>query len=295
MSVRNRYSKQLLGGSDNKEEDLEYKPNKDIFPEDKEPDHSSRHDKLEYSPMITTEKLECSKIRNDLICGICRDIFLNPVTLICQHTYCRSCVKNINNKKCPMCDLAYFLPNNDNKTFESIIDTLFSEEYKQRQEHHIDEETRKDLREKIREEIRTEIQNQVISELVHRDEIRDYIDVDIVSRSRITNENPTDSFRWHLRTALNELKKPFSILLFVRLIMIIFQFQIGLYILNEIYPISITPIRNMILYLQMMIFIVISLLVFFNDILIKTLRKNPLLTLIIDNIFGNNDLAEYNS
>lgn len=284
MSVRNRYSKQLLSGRTSDKEELEHKPDEDIFP--KELDQSSGGEESKYSPMISTEKLESSKIRDDLICGICRDIFLNPVTLICQHTYCRTCIKSIDNKKCPMCDLAYFLPNNDNKTFESVIGILFPEEYKQRQQQFINDETKKDLREKMREEIRKEIQNQVVSELVDADEVRNVGHVYQLNwRQTVT---PESHIQEQVRVAINTLKKPSSILMFSRLILIIFQFQLGLYILNEIYPIPFAPIRNMILYLQMMTFIVASMVVFFSGVVIKSITSHPVYEALFDSIFSSN-------
>lgn len=49
---------------------------------------------------------ETSSLAKQLICSICMDLFENPVTLGCGHTFCRQCLHcnfKYNDRVCPLC------------------------------------------------------------------------------------------------------------------------------------------------------------------------------------------------
>jgi len=44
-------------------------------------------------------------IQDTLQCAVCRDLLIEPITLSCQHTFCRAClIADFKNKKCPLCN-----------------------------------------------------------------------------------------------------------------------------------------------------------------------------------------------
>ncbi len=53
-------------------------------------------------------------IEQELVCSICLEILNQPVTLVCGHTFCKSCVQKLyysTNKKCALCNtIIDFIP-----------------------------------------------------------------------------------------------------------------------------------------------------------------------------------------
>ena len=52
-------------------------------------------DALESATKKRTKQLECA---------ICMDIFDDPISLSCGHTFCRTCLCDMREKKCPLCN-----------------------------------------------------------------------------------------------------------------------------------------------------------------------------------------------
>lgn len=68
----------------------------------------------------------------ELECSVCHNTLNSPVTLICQHTFCRHCVGRVN--KCPLCRTNVVTPPIVNSVMETVVvSTVGIDEYKRRQ------------------------------------------------------------------------------------------------------------------------------------------------------------------
>lgn len=76
--------------------------------------------KLE-EPDLQLQKLD---IEDQLSCPICTNTYYNPVTLLCQHTFCYHCISDEKIKECPVCRIKKFIPN---KATEGETDNILSE------------------------------------------------------------------------------------------------------------------------------------------------------------------------
>lgn len=142
------------------------------------------NDDTEYEEELDIQEF----IENECKCPICNEIFQVPITLLCQHTFCRNClVKNreaealqalqssmniqpsheLNEQilqkfpgKCPICKTRYFIPLKTQHNF--ILKRLIDEFYpKQDQKEFL----RVTLEDEVREELRQELLNTVIDNL----------------------------------------------------------------------------------------------------------------------------------
>lgn len=55
---------------------------------------------------VQTGTIETSSLARHLICSICMDVFENPVTTACGHTFCKQCLHcnfKYNDRVCPLC------------------------------------------------------------------------------------------------------------------------------------------------------------------------------------------------
>jgi Zinc finger, C3HC4 type (RING finger) len=78
----------------------------------------------------TTNQLK--EVPEDLICTICYEIFTNPVTLNCGHTFCRNCLEQCLNTKpaCPTCRAPVLVDINhlsENITLKNLINSNYKE------------------------------------------------------------------------------------------------------------------------------------------------------------------------
>jgi len=71
-------------------------------------------------------------IKNSLTCVVCFELFLEPITLMCQHTFCKGCLKVPDFNICPSCRLKSFVPPQRNIILDDIVQQLFPEIYKHR-------------------------------------------------------------------------------------------------------------------------------------------------------------------
>ena len=105
-------------------------------------------------------------------CSICHSLFVKPVTLLCQHTYCRQCIKNHYDatkasKKtptCPMCNCGIIIPPNDNNLLVDIINLNHSDQYKERIEESKKDVIKSEIKEDVKNELRRELFNSVMND-----------------------------------------------------------------------------------------------------------------------------------
>jgi len=81
--------------------------------------------KIETETEIETETKikEDVDIEQSLTCGVCQDILYNSKTLICQHTFCSSCL--VSQKNCPICRLKINEQPRINPIFNDIVEILY--------------------------------------------------------------------------------------------------------------------------------------------------------------------------
>lgn len=106
---------------------------------------------------------EAKNLHQSLVCGICMDKFYHPVTLICQHTFCKSCLVQAKERKCPVCQLRFVIPQEYNRIIENAVKVFFNEEWLERDEEARKERLKKDIRSTVEDELREELFEQVVN------------------------------------------------------------------------------------------------------------------------------------
>lgn len=64
----------------------------------------------------------------DLRCPICSDWLIEPSTLLCQHTFCQTCIRDRSIKQCPICRMAKFAPPEVNTLVRDIVKDRIGEQ-----------------------------------------------------------------------------------------------------------------------------------------------------------------------
>jgi len=108
-------------------------------------------------------------------CTICHELLIEPVTLLCQHTYCRGCIKNYvkqqrnakRESKCPVCQCAVVIPPNNNFLLKEIIQNKFPDVYRSRLEQTYKDTIKRDVRSQIEDEVRKEIFNGLLKSAIN--------------------------------------------------------------------------------------------------------------------------------
>lgn len=90
--------------------------NKELEKEIKEPQEIKKDEK----------ELNLEDIEECVKCDVCKDVLYDAKTILCQHTFCGSCLVSL--KECPMCRLKLFLPSNNNNIFNNLANILYGKE-----------------------------------------------------------------------------------------------------------------------------------------------------------------------
>lgn len=72
------------------------------------------------------QQLNLEDIEECVKCDVCKDVLYDAKTILCQHTFCGSCLVSL--KECPMCRLKLFLPSNNNNIFNNLANILYGKE-----------------------------------------------------------------------------------------------------------------------------------------------------------------------
>lgn len=84
------------------------------------------------------ESARFNKLEKLLTCSCCNQIFMEPTTLFCQHTFCQSCIimNNENdNLECPKCKESVVVPVACNFQLREIISKIYDDDFfKERKE-----------------------------------------------------------------------------------------------------------------------------------------------------------------
>jgi len=75
---------------------------------------------------VKKEDFNLEDIEECLKCDVCKDVLYDAKTVLCQHTFCGSCLISL--KECPMCRLKLFLPSNNNNIFNNLVNILYGKE-----------------------------------------------------------------------------------------------------------------------------------------------------------------------
>lgn len=121
------------------------------------------------SPRSDTEiltEVDNTQVVNEIVdlmtCVICRDVLYKPVTLlICQHSFCRTCLAGMFEKKCPTCRTPYIYPKEYNRTLDTISKLVNPERYAEVETEAELFQYSKDEKLRIQEELRNELFNQM--------------------------------------------------------------------------------------------------------------------------------------
>ncbi|KAL9642583.1 hypothetical protein ABK040_011148 [Willaertia magna] len=90
--------------------------------------------KLEETIRLQNSEMEERKnlIRNEMKCGICLNIYMEPVTLQCGHTFCKKCLYDwlIKNQSCPYCRGKPLKGSFQNKCLDHLLQLELKQLYK---------------------------------------------------------------------------------------------------------------------------------------------------------------------
>jgi hypothetical protein len=115
---------------------------------------------------LKEKKITIDDIEDFLKCDVCKDIFNDPKTLLCQHTFCSTCLISL--KECPMCRLKLYLPEKTNNIFNNLIGLIYgSEKIKELEDRHKREKLEKEMLPKVIDELNSNLNKTIKSSSVN--------------------------------------------------------------------------------------------------------------------------------
>lgn len=88
-------------------------------------------------------------VDNELSCPVCTNTYYNPVTLLCQHTFCYHCISDKKIQNCPICRVKKFIPKTKDKILtDNIMNNVLELYYGTEQMNKLKEEV-EDYQEEI--------------------------------------------------------------------------------------------------------------------------------------------------
>jgi RING-type zinc-finger len=105
---------------------------------------------------------QIDEFKKNLSCSICLGKFCQPITLLCQHTFCKNCLVQSKENDCAICRVPYVIPNEINHVIDDATKAFFPEEYQVKFDE-LPEETAEELEAK---KLRTGLYNQILKTLV---------------------------------------------------------------------------------------------------------------------------------
>ena len=116
------------------------------------------------------------EIEEFLKCDVCKDILNDPRTLLCQHTFCSTCLISL--KECPMCRLKLYLPEETNNTFNKLIGLIYGpEKIKELEDRHRKEKIEKEMFPKVIDELNNNLNKTVKTSLNNHNNIEENLNV----------------------------------------------------------------------------------------------------------------------
>lgn len=68
-------------------------------------------------------------VEEQLSCPVCTNTYYNPITLLCQHTFCHHCINDDKIKECPVCRVKKFIPSSVTQGITNNVLSKISELY----------------------------------------------------------------------------------------------------------------------------------------------------------------------
>ncbi len=107
---------------------------------------------------------EENNIEQSLVCGVCKDILYNAKTLLCQHTFCSSCL--VSQKNCPMCRLKIIEQPRINPIFNNLVEILYDSNKIQELKN---KNYEKELLPKVLDELKTDLNKTIGIDQQHQE------------------------------------------------------------------------------------------------------------------------------